>query len=149
MASTTIEIADWINYQRISPLKVMVLCLCAMCAWLEGLDAQDLGFVAPAIILAWRLSPHSLTPAFMSGLFSLLVGCLLIVPLADPIGRKAVLAGSVASFVFFPLLSARAESLEILSVLRFLTGPGIGGGIANAFAPTSEYFLERRRAGSA
>jgi AAHS family 4-hydroxybenzoate transporter-like MFS transporter len=147
MVSTTIEIADWINHQRISPLQVTVLSLCAVCALLEGLDAQNIGFVAPAIIHAWHLSPHSLTPAFMSGLFGLMVGCLLIAPLADLIGRKAVLLGSVATFAVFSLLSARAESREVLSVLRFLTGLGIGGGMANAIALTSEYFPERRRAG--
>jgi MFS transporter, AAHS family, 4-hydroxybenzoate transporter len=145
--ASSVEITDWINHQRISSLQVTVLCLCAMCALFEGLDAQNIGFVAPAIIREWALPPHSFTPAFMSGLFGLLIGCLFIAPLADKIGRKKILLGSVASFALFSIFSAEARSLEALSMLRFLTGVGIGGGMANAIALTSEYFPERRRAG--
>lgn len=143
----TVEIADWINRQRISTLQIIVICLCAMCALLEGLDAQNIGFVAPAIIHEWRLPVHNFTPVFMSGLFGLLIGCLFIAPLADKVGRKMILLGSVASFALFSLISAGATSLEALSILRFLTGIGIGGGMANAIALTSEYFPEHRRAG--
>jgi MFS transporter, AAHS family, 4-hydroxybenzoate transporter len=143
----SVEITDWINHQRISRLQITVVFLCAMCALFEGLDAQNIGFVAPAIIREWGLPPHSFTPAFMSGLFGLLIGCLFIAPLADKIGRKTILLGSVASFALFSIFSAEARSLEALSILRFLTGLGIGGGMANAIALTSEYFPERRRAG--
>jgi MFS transporter, AAHS family, 4-hydroxybenzoate transporter len=145
--ASSVEITDWINHQRISRLQITVLCLCAMCALFEGLDAQNIGFVAPAIIREWALPSHSFTPAFMSGLFGLLIGCLFIAPLADKVGRKTILLGSVASFALFSILSAEARSLEALSILRFLTGLGIGGGMANAIALTSEYFPERRRAG--
>jgi MFS transporter, AAHS family, 4-hydroxybenzoate transporter len=141
-----IDVSDWINRQAISRLQVTVLILCAMCALLEGLDTQNIGFVAPVIIREWALPPHSFTPAFMSGLLGLLVGCLLVAPLADFVGRKAILLGSVSAFAVFSLLSATATSLTVLSVLRFLTGVGIGGGMANAIAMTSEYFPERRRA---
>jgi AAHS family 4-hydroxybenzoate transporter-like MFS transporter len=144
---SSVEITAWINQQRISRLQITVLCLCALCALLEGMDAQNIGFVAPAIIRDWALPPHSFTPAFMSGLFGLLIGCLFIAPLADKIGRKSILVGSVASFALFSLFSAEASSLESLSVLRFLTGVGIGGGMANSIAMTSEYFPERKRAG--
>ncbi|MGH7091880.1 MAG: MFS transporter, partial [Stellaceae bacterium] len=43
--------------------------------------------------------------------------------------------------------SAWAGSLTGLSLLRFLTGMGVGGGMANAIALTSEFFPERSRAG--
>jgi MFS transporter, AAHS family, 4-hydroxybenzoate transporter len=139
--ASSVEITDWINHQRISRLQITVVCLCAMCALFEGLDAQNIGF------REWGLPPHSFTPAFMSGLFGLLIGCLFIAPLADKVGRKTILLGSVASFALFSIFSAAARSFEALSILRFLTGLGIGGGMANAIALTSEYFPERRRAG--
>jgi AAHS family 4-hydroxybenzoate transporter-like MFS transporter len=72
---------------------------------------------------------------------------LLIAPLADKVGRKTVLVCSVIAFAFFSLQSATAESLWSLSAFRFLTGVGIGGGMANAITLTSEYFPEPRRAG--
>jgi MFS transporter, AAHS family, 4-hydroxybenzoate transporter len=140
------EITAWINQQRISRLQMLVLFLCGACALLEGLDAQIIGFVAPAIIGEWGLSRQSFTPVFMSGLVGLLIGCLVIAPLADRFGRKSVLVGSVSAFALLSLLSTTADSLTTLCALRFLTGLGIGGGMANAITLTSEYFPERKRA---
>ena len=126
---------------------MLVLCLCGACALLEGLDAQIIGFLAPAIIHDWGIVRQDFTPVFMSGLVGLLIGCLLIAPLADKVGRKAVLVCSVTAFAIFSFLSATAESLSSLAAFRFLTGVGIGGGMANAITLTSEYFPERHRAG--
>jgi AAHS family 4-hydroxybenzoate transporter-like MFS transporter len=81
----------------------------------------------------------------MSGLIGLLIGCLIIAPLADRVGRKKVIVGSIAAFSLFSFLSATATSLESLSILRFLTGIGIGGGMANAIAITFEFFPKRKR----
>jgi AAHS family 4-hydroxybenzoate transporter-like MFS transporter len=83
----------------------------------------------------------------MAGLLGLLIGCLAIAPLADRLGRKRVMLGSIVTFGLFSLLSAFAGSLTTLSILRFLTGVGIGGGMANAIALTSEFFPRRSRAG--
>lgn len=145
-SATIVEVTDWINRQKISGLQILVLCLSGACALLEGFDAQNIGFVAPVLVREWGLAAHSFAPAFMSGLFGLLLGCLFIAPLADRFGRKTVMLGSVVAFAFFSLLSAVAWSLTSLSILRFLTGIGVGGGMANAIALTSEYFPERKRA---
>jgi AAHS family 4-hydroxybenzoate transporter-like MFS transporter len=51
--SCSVEIAEWINQQKISRLQIMVLCVCAACALLEGFDAQNIGFVMPAVIGEW------------------------------------------------------------------------------------------------
>ncbi len=145
--ASPINVSDWINRQKVSPVQVLILCLCGACAFLEGLDAQNIGFLAPAIIREWQVARQYFTPVFMSGLVGLMIGCLLIAPLADKVGRKAVLVGSVTAFAVFSLLSAAADSITSLSVLRFLTGVGIGGGMANAITLTSEYFPERLRNG--
>lgn len=142
----TIEISDWINRQRIGRLQILVLCLSGACALLEGFDAQNIGFVAPVLVHEWRMAQPAFAPAFMAGLFGLLLGCLFIAPLADRIGRKAVMLGSVVAFAVFSLMTMAAWSLTSLTILRFLTGLGVGGGMANAIALTSEYFPERKRA---
>ncbi len=143
---TTIDITRWINQQKIGWVQVAVLLLSGACALLEGFDALNIAFVAPAVVRDWHLPPHSFTPAFMAGLAGLLVGCLFIAPLADKFGRKRVMLGSVVAFAIFSALSAAAWSLTSLSILRFLTGVGVGGGMANAIALTSEFFPERKRA---
>ena len=73
----------------------MVLVLCAAATAIEGFDAQNIGYVAPTIIHEWHLPPHQFTPVFVSGLAGLLIGCLAIAPLADWLGRKWVLVGTL------------------------------------------------------
>ncbi len=123
-----------------------MLALCAAAAALEGFDTQSIGFVAPSVIHEWHLAPKDFTPAFVVGLLGLLLGCLVIAPLADWVGRKKMLIGTSIAFGIFSLLTARANSLTSLSILRFLTDAGLGGGMANAIALTSEYFPARKRA---
>lgn len=141
----TIEIANWIDQQKISPIQVRVMLLSGGCALLEGFDAFNIAFVAPPIVHQWHLAVHAFTPVFMAGLAGLLIGCLVIAPLADKFGRKKVMLGSVIAFAIFSLISSLAWSITSLAVLRFLTGVGVGGGMANAIALTAEFFPERKR----
>jgi MFS transporter, AAHS family, 4-hydroxybenzoate transporter len=143
-----IDVAEWIDHQRISKLQVSVILMSGACTLLEGFDATSISFVAPVLVKEWHLPPQSFTPVFMAGLLGLLVGCLAIAPLADKLGRKTVMLGSVIAFGTFSLLSAFASSLPTLAILRLLTGAGVGGGMANAIALTSEFFPQRSRAGT-
>ncbi len=143
----TIDVAEWINQQKLSKLQIWVIIVSGACTMVEGFDALNIGFVAPAVVKEWHLPPQSFTPAFMAGLLGLLIGCLVIAPLADKVGRKTIMLASIVAFGVFSLLSATAGSLTMLATLRFLTGLGIGGGMANAIALTSEFFPERSRAG--
>jgi MFS transporter, AAHS family, 4-hydroxybenzoate transporter len=143
--ATTIEVSEWINGRNVSGVQVLVLALCAAAVAIEGFDAQNIGYVAPAIIRDWHVPAHAFTTVFVSGLFGLLVGCLCIAPLADLFGRRRILIGTFIAFGVFSLASAAARSISSLSVLRFLTDMGLGGGMANAIAMTSEYFPSRMR----
>src|SRR5262249_44897253 len=53
---------------------------------------------------------------------------------------------SAVFFGLMSLLTAWADSLQSLVVLRFLTGLGLGGSMPNAIAMTAEYFPTRNRA---
>jgi MFS transporter, AAHS family, 4-hydroxybenzoate transporter len=143
---STIDVVDWINRQKIGRLQMIVFFLSGACALVEGFDAQNIGFVAPVLVQHWALSPPEFAPAFMAGLIGLLLGCLIIAPFADRFGRKSVMLGSVLAFAFFSLLTMASSSLLSLGIFRFFTGLGVGGGMANAIALTSEYFPERKRA---
>jgi len=68
------------------------------------------------------------------------------VGLADRVGRQPVLVGSTTFFSLCMLGTAAAESVQQLVILRFLTGLGIGGVMANAVALASEYSPQRQRA---
>ena len=78
--------------------------------------------------------------------FGLAAGALSAGPLADRLGRKRVLVVSVLVFGLACLGSAFAADLSQLTMLRFVTGVGLGAAMPNAVTLMSEYCPQRRRA---
>jgi AAHS family 4-hydroxybenzoate transporter-like MFS transporter len=74
------------------------------------------------------------------------VGAVVCGPAGDRIGRKPVLLAATATIAVFTLLCALASSLTQLTLLRFLTGIGIGGIMPTAVALTADYTPRRYRA---
>src|ERR1035437_6853526 len=144
--AATVDVSGWIEQQKVSRTQILVMVLMTLAAAVEGIDAQMIGYVAPAVIRQFKVPPYEFTSVFAIGLTGLLVGCLAIAPLGDWVGRKRVLLGSFIFFGVMSLLTARADSLQSLIILRFLTGLGLGGSMANAIALTAEYFPSRNRA---
>jgi AAHS family 4-hydroxybenzoate transporter-like MFS transporter len=67
-------------------------------------------------------------------------------PLADRFGRKKLVIATTAIFGIFSLATAAASSFDMLLVVRFLTGCGLGGAMPNAVSLSVDYFPRKRRA---
>ena len=146
MTDQRINITETIDGQKIGRFQCQLAALCSLIAALEGFNTQSVGFVAPLIAQAFHLQARDLTLVFSLGLIGLLLGALVIAPLADRVGRRAVLLYCVPLLGLFSLLTAFSTSLAMLDLLRFLTGLAIGGALPNTIALTSEYAPRRRRA---
>jgi len=140
----TVKLSDVLAGEKLSRFQYNVFALCSLAVFVEGFDTQAIGYVAPVLSKAWALRPGALGPVFAAGLIGLLSGSLLIAPLADLFGRKPIILWSTFSFGFLTLVTPLAESLSSLLVLRFLTGLGLGGAMANAISLCAEYAPERR-----
>ncbi|MFJ4238166.1 MFS transporter [Serratia nevei] len=145
MSPDTARISEIIDRARISPYQILILTLCFLIALLDGFDTAIIGYIAPALREEWGLQPSQLSPAFGAGLFGLLIGSLLFGPIADAIGRKRVLLVAVLVFGGCTLASAYTQSIESLTLLRFITGIGLGGAIPTCITLSSEYSPARRR----
>lgn len=88
-------LADVINNRRIGAKQYEVLVLCLVVAILDGFDTQVVGFLVSPMASALEVAPASFGPVFASALFGLMIGALLLAPLADCIGRKKVLLASI------------------------------------------------------
>jgi AAHS family 4-hydroxybenzoate transporter-like MFS transporter len=143
----TIDVPDLLDRQAISGYQVRVMALCAAVVFLDGFDTQVIGNLVPAIIGEWKVSRPAMAPAGVAGLVGLMIGALALGPLADMIGRRAVIIGSTLAFGAMTVLTGlMADSVTSLVVLRFLTGLGLGGAMPNAIAMTAEYAPKRRQA---
>ena len=140
------NVQQFIDQHPFSPLQKRVLALCFLVVAIDGFDTASIGFIAPALRGEWGLSAAALAPLFGAGLFGLMAGALLLGPMADRFGRKPVLLLSVAFFGLTSLLSAFADNMTTLLVLRFLTGLGLGGAMPTTITLTSEYCPQPRRA---
>ncbi|WP_245964827.1 MFS transporter [Trinickia dinghuensis] len=112
---------------------------------MDGFDIQSMGFVAPEIIRVWGISKAALGPVFSASLLGMLLGSLGLSVLADRIGRRPVLIGSMAFIGVCMLATVFATNLPQLLVARFVTGIGIGGIMGNAMALAGEYSPARKR----
>jgi AAHS family 4-hydroxybenzoate transporter-like MFS transporter len=112
----------------------------------DGFDTAAIGFIAPSLVKEWGVARPALAPVLSAALFGLAAGALCSGPIADKLGRKTVLVASVLLFAVACLASAFSETLVQLTVLRFLTGIGLGAAMPNAVTLMSEYCPSRLRA---
>jgi AAHS family 4-hydroxybenzoate transporter-like MFS transporter len=134
-----------INERKISGFQIGTLFLCFLILVLDGYDTVVVGYVAPALKAHFDVNPAQLGPMFGAGLAGLTVGSFLFGPVADRFGRKPTLIGSVFLFGIFSIASAWAGSIHTFTVLRFLTGMGLGGAMPNAYTLAAEYCPDRLR----
>lgn len=144
-AKKTVTIDTIVNSSKLSAYQISVLALCFIIVAIDGFDTASIGYIAPALRQEWGLSAPELGPAFGAGLFGLMIGAFLMGPIADRIGRKASILGSMLVFGLGTLISAFSTSLEMLTVMRFLIGIGLGGAMPICIALTSEYSPQKQR----
>ena len=141
----SIDVQHFIDAQRFSPFQWIVFVLCFLVVAADGFDTAAVGFVAPSLIDQWHISRAALGPVMSAALIGLGIGALLAGPMADRVGRKTVLSVSVACFGVWSLASVFATSVASLTVLRLLTGLGLGAAMPNAVTLMAEYSPARAR----
>jgi AAHS family 4-hydroxybenzoate transporter-like MFS transporter len=144
--SQTVDVAQVIDGQKVCALQVRTFVLCLLVLFADGFDVQGITYVAPAISADWGLARGALRNTFSAGLFGVMLGAILIAPLADRIGRRRILVASCIAFGVFTLLTTLVGSLDVLLPLRFVTGLGLGAAIPNSIALASEYAPKKWRA---
>jgi len=138
-----------INRTRTSRFQILVIALCVAVIVFDGFDTLSISFAAPGIAAAWHISPSSFGLVFSIGLFGGLVGAICAGVVADRIGRKPTLVITVLVFGVVSLATPFADSTTSLSLIRFVTGIGVGGALPGAIAIAVEYAPRRTRAAAA
>ena len=143
-ALSTAEAA--LENQRLGGLQLRVAALCTLVQMCDGYDLNAIAWAVPSLIRDWHLPPSTFAMAFLWSSIGIMVGALSAGPIGDRFGRRPLLLASLTIFGIASLLSAVAGSLSMLSLLRFFTGIGIGGGFSGAAALAGDYAPHRLRA---
>jgi AAHS family 4-hydroxybenzoate transporter-like MFS transporter len=147
MANAALSAAEAaLENQPIGGLQLRVAALCTLVQICDGYDLNSVAWAVPSLIRAWHLPPSMFTMAFLWSSIGILVGALSAGPIGDRFGRRPLLLTSLTIFGIASLLSASADSVGMLSLWRFFTGLGIGGGFSGAAALTGDYAPHRLRA---
>lgn len=147
MPSTrSVDVQSFINAHPFSPFQWLIFALCFCIVLLDGFDTAAIGYIAPSLVAEWGVERPALAPVLSAALFGLAFGALSAGPLADRLGRKVVLTGSVLVMGAACLASAFSADLTHLVIWRFVTGLGLGAAMPNAVTLMSEYCPDGRRA---
>src|SRR5258705_6132974 len=125
--ASPVDLAEFIDRQPVGGFQIRLLLTSAAVLFLDGFDAQAIGYVAPGLAKEWGLTKGALGPVFSAGLFGLMIGALLFGPLGDRVGRKKIIILSTLAFGVGALVTAFVQDVNTLLAIRFLTGLGLGG----------------------
>lgn len=145
-ARHTVNVQSFLNENRFSAYQWLLFAICFLVAFFDGMDTAAIGYIAPSLLDDWGIQKKELAPVLSAALFGLAIGAVSFGPVADKWGRKPVLTFSVILFSSMCVASAYAENLTQLSVLRFITGLGLGAAMPNAVTLLTEYCPSDKRA---
>jgi AAHS family 4-hydroxybenzoate transporter-like MFS transporter len=140
-----INVTNIIDDSPVSAFQVSTYLLCFACLLMDGFDVQSLGYVAPALSNELHISRTQLGPVLSAAPLGVLLGSIFFSMLADKVGRRPVLIVSTIFYALLTWMTARADSLEELRIVRVIGGLGMGAIMPNAMALVSEYSPQRSR----
>lgn len=93
----------------------------------DAFDALSLAFVMPVLVGLWHLTPGQIGMLIAAGYLGQVVGALFFGWLAERVGRVPSVSLTVAIMSVLSIACAFAGNLQVLFLLRFIQGIGVGG----------------------
>jgi MFS transporter, AAHS family, 4-hydroxybenzoate transporter len=125
-------------------LNLLLWSFLAMMA--DGYDISALASAAPELARTWHIPAKSFGLAFSASLCGILFGAPLLGYVGDRFGRKRAIVSGCLIYGLGTLATAWAANLDQITVLRLVTGVGIGGLMPNTIALNAELAPKRLRA---
>jgi MFS transporter, AAHS family, 4-hydroxybenzoate transporter len=142
---SSITLGELVDGQKIGWWMIAILVTSALVLVTDGFDIATMGYVGPELIKTWGLRREQLTPVLTAGTVGLLFGAPLLSFVGDRFGRRTAILLGLLFFGTVSLMTAAATTLSQITVLRLLTGVGLGGVIPNVIALISEFVPRRLR----
>ena len=127
-------------------MQVIAVALCVVLNALDGFDVLSISFAAPGIAAEWGINRAALGVVLSMELIGMGVGSVLLGNLADKVGRRGVILCCLGVMVAGMGSAPFATGVVSLSVIRLITGLGIGGMLASINAMAAEYSNRKNRA---
>ena len=123
----------------------MVVALCFLLNFNDGIDVLVVSFAAPHIQSEWALTNAQLGYIFSAGLAGMTIGCFTLAPWGDIIGRRKAFLLSLFLISAGMLLVYFSNIYGWMLCFRFITGLGIGGILPNLATVAAEFATKKNR----
>ncbi len=125
--------------------SLLTIFLCFWVAFFEGFDLQAPGIAAKGIAATFALDQVQIGYVFSLGVFGMLFGAFFGGRIADYFGQKKVLILSIAIFGVFMTATAFVTQVEVLYVVRFFTGLGLGAAMPTMISVVADEATAKNR----
>ncbi|MEV0590514.1 MFS transporter [Nonomuraea cavernae] len=139
------ELRARVDGSPMSRLQWSAIAVCVLLNVADGFDVLVMSFTAVAVSDEWSLSSSQLGLLLSAGLAGMAAGSLILAPLADRVGRRALILACLVIASAGMLGSALSQNAVQLGLLRVLTGIGVGGVLAASNVIAAEYANGRWR----
>src|SRR5882672_1087762 len=120
--------------------------MCCLVMLVDGFNQQSLNYAAPAIIEDLGISPPLMTGLVADiNIFGWMLGAVGFSMLADHIGRRKSILLAVFIFSIFTIALSYTTDVVSLSIVRFISALGIGGGMPMAISLVADYAQTKTR----
>jgi len=142
---TSFPIQPFIDAQKARGVHIMVLAICTLVMFIDGLDIFMVGKIAPAIARGMGSPPAAMTLVFVCQQAGLAIGAFVASPMADRFGRRRMLIIASVIFGVLTLAAAFTTTLLQLAILRGLSGIFLSSGLPIAVSLLAEVTPRHRR----
>ena len=138
-------ILEYLEKTGVSLFHIKLLAICFAVYGLAAMNVMLISVVLPVIKLEWKLDPFITGVILASGFLGMFIGAVMSGYLSDVIGRKKTLIIMVTIASLFTAMNALSPDPAVLSLLRIISGVGLGGTLVLPGVYLSEYVPSRYR----
>ncbi|GAB3881033.1 MFS transporter [Spirosoma agri] len=139
------DLKNLLDNQPMSSFQVLMVVICFILNMNDGIDVLVVSFTGSELVREWSLSKSELGYVFSAGLVGMTIGCFLLAPFGDKIGRRKMFIIALSLITCGMLLSSLVTAYYQLLLCRLVTGLGIGGILPSLAAVAAEFSNDKRR----
>jgi benzoate transport len=139
------DVTTAIKKSAMSRFQYIALFACLLIITIDGYDVFVMGFTLPHLPEGFFTDTAQKGYLLSAGLAGMAAGSILLAPLSDRFGRRALILGCLVICCAGLILSAVSPNVESLIAARIITGVGIGGMAASLVVLVQEYTNDRYR----
>lgn len=142
----TVVAQDVVAASKFNRFHLLVFIWCFYAIGFDGFDIAMYGVGLPWMMEEWNLSPLEAGAVGSYSLFGMMIGALVLSPVADKWGRKNVIVFCMFLFSAFTLGAGLSPNIVWFTIMRFIAAIGMGGLMPNCISLMTEYSPKKNRA---